>query len=81
MSPQSSGQLVSACQAKMGSGGLLARLCALLMAVGVPADILSDAIATVAEMIRGCRANQEYFAGVTAPSTPPRYRTGPPPAP
>ena len=52
--------------------GLLAKLCDVLMASGVPADVLTETINTVAEVIRGSQYNQEYFASVMAPSTPPR---------
>jgi len=53
--------------------GLLAKLCDILMASGVPADVLTETINTVAEVIRGNQYNQEYFASVMAPSSPPRY--------
>jgi len=43
------------------------------MASGVPADVLTETINTVAEVIRGNQYNQEYFASVMAPSNPPRY--------
>jgi len=52
--------------------GLLAKLCDILMASGVPADVLTETINTVAEVIRGNQYNQEYFASVMAPSSPPR---------
>ena len=52
--------------------GLLKQLCDILMASGIPADILTETINAVAEVIRGCADNQELFAGVMAPSTPPR---------
>jgi len=42
------------------------------MASGVPADVLTETINTVAEVIRGSPPNQEYFASVLAPSSPPR---------
>ena len=53
--------------------GLLAKLCDILMASGVPADVLTETINTVAEVIRGNQYNQDYFASVMAPSSPPRY--------
>lgn len=56
----------------MATCGLLSELCTLLMAGGVPAEILSETICTVGEMMRGCQANQEAFAKVMAPSSPPR---------
>lgn len=52
---------------------LLGRLCDLLMASGVPADVLTETINAVSEAIRGCQANQDYFATVMAPTNPPRY--------
>jgi hypothetical protein len=59
----------------MKACGLLETLCNILMASGVPADILTETINTVAEVIRGNQTNQEYFANVMAPSNPPRYIT------
>ncbi|KAG7264673.1 hypothetical protein CRUP_038847 [Coryphaenoides rupestris] len=51
-------------------GGIV--LCTILMATGVPADILTETINTVSEVIRGSQINQDYFASVNAPSNPPR---------
>ena len=59
----------------MKSCGLLQALCDILMASGVPADVLTETINTVAEVIRGNQQNQEVFASVMAPSNPPRYVT------
>ncbi|GFN80977.1 general vesicular transport factor p115 [Plakobranchus ocellatus] len=61
-----------ACQKVMNSCGLLQDLCSILMATGVPADVLTETINTVSEVIRGSQPNQEYFASVLAPSNPPR---------
>ncbi|CAN0055603.1 unnamed protein product [Lampetra planeri] len=76
VSPANPAGAVAACQKSMFLCGLLQQLCAILMATGVPADILTEAraptINTVSEVIRGCQTNQEYFAAVSAPSTPPR---------
>ena len=47
-----------------------------MMASGVPADVLMEAISTVSEIIRGNQSNQEYFASVVVPSTPPRFFIG-----
>ena len=51
---------------------LLGRLCELLMASGVPADVLTETINAVSEAIRGSQSNQDYFATVMAPTNPPR---------
>lgn len=64
---------VASCQRTMRACGLLQSLCDILMASGVPADILTETINTVAEVIRGNTNNQEFLASVMAPSTPPRY--------
>lgn len=39
---------------------------------GVPTELLTETIATVAEVVRGCESNQVYFETVTTPSNPPR---------
>ncbi|XP_069124785.1 general vesicular transport factor p115-like isoform X2 [Argopecten irradians] len=72
VSPNSPQQQMSACQRSMFQCGLLQQLCTILMASGVPADVLTETINTVAEVIRGNPQNQEYFASVMAPSNPPR---------
>lgn len=56
----------------MNFAGLLDKLCKILMASGIPAEILTETIKTVAETIRGNKANQEMFASVAAPCEPPR---------
>lgn len=73
MSPSNASQVVAPAQKATASCGLLSELCALLMASGVPADILSEIICTVGEMIRGYQSNQELFGGVMATTlSPPR---------
>ncbi|KAM8939397.1 general vesicular transport factor p115 [Pelodytes ibericus] len=62
----------SSCQKSMYQCGLLQQLCVILMATGVPADILTETINTVSEVIRGSQINQDHFASVNAPSNPPR---------
>ncbi len=52
--------------------GLLRELCALLLAVGIPVEILMEAIVAVAEVIRANQANQDYFGSILAPSEPPK---------
>ncbi|XP_077267281.1 general vesicular transport factor p115 [Temnothorax americanus] len=72
VAPSAPAQVVAACQRTMRACGLLQALCDILMASGVPADVLTEIINTVAEVIRGNASNQEFVAGVMAPSTPPR---------
>jgi hypothetical protein len=72
VSPTNPQQQTASCQKLMNQCGLLEKLCTILMASGVPADVLTETINTVAELIRGNQYNQEYFASVMAPSSPPR---------
>ncbi|XP_029454082.1 general vesicular transport factor p115 isoform X2 [Rhinatrema bivittatum] len=72
VSPMNPPGATSSCQKSMFQCGLLQQLCTILMATGVPADILTETINTVSEVIRGCQVNQDYFASVNAPSNPPR---------
>ncbi|XP_063916288.1 general vesicular transport factor p115 [Zophobas morio] len=72
VSPNNPVQIVTSCQKTMRNANLLEALCNILMASGVPVDILTETINTVGEVIRGNLTNQEYFANVMAPSNPPR---------
>lgn len=72
VAPSNPVQIVSSCQKALRNANLLEALCNILMASGVPADILTETINTVGEVIRGNLTNQEYFANVMAPSNPPR---------
>ncbi|KAM9476727.1 general vesicular transport factor p115 isoform 4-T4 [Clarias gariepinus] len=72
VSPMNSPGATASCQKSMFQCGLLQQLCTILMATGVPADILTETINTVSEVIRGSQVNQDYFASVNAPSNPPR---------
>lgn len=72
VSPNNPLQITSICQRNLRNASLLEVLCGILMANGVPADILTETINTVAEIIRGNLNNQEYFSNVMAPSNPPR---------
>ncbi|KAF4013074.1 hypothetical protein G4228_004516 [Cervus hanglu yarkandensis] len=74
VSPNNPPGATSSCQKAMFQCGLLQQLCTILMATGVPADILTETINTVSEVIRGCQVNQDYFASVNAPSNPPREK-------
>jgi len=73
VTPGNPAQVTQSSQKTMKSCGLLETLCNILMTSGVPVDILTETINTVAEVIRGNQVNQEYFANVMAPSIPPRY--------
>ncbi|XP_045500485.1 general vesicular transport factor p115 [Colias croceus] len=72
VSPSNSAQIISSCQKIMKNVGLLNALCNILMANGVPADILTETINTVGEVVRGDLANQDFIGNVMAPSNPPR---------
>lgn len=43
-----------------------------MMADGVSSDVLTEAIVTVAELIRGNLPNQNYFASVQSPGENPK---------
>lgn len=72
VSPSNSIQIISSCQKIMKNVGLLDALCNILMASGVPADILTETINTVGEVVRGDATNQDFIGNVIAPSYPPR---------
>merc|ERR1719220_2893298 len=71
-SPTNPGQITSACQQAISTSGVLSLLTTILLASGIPADVLTETINTLAEVIRGDNANQQRFMEVTAPSQPPR---------
>lgn len=64
--------IITSCQKTMRMCGMLEALCNILMGSGVPADILTETINTVGEIVRGDQANQEQLSHVLAPSNPPR---------
>ncbi|KAK0159624.1 hypothetical protein PV327_010719 [Microctonus hyperodae] len=72
VAPSCPAQMISACQLTMHKCGLLQSLCDILMVSGVPADVLTETINAVAEVIRGNAVNQEFLSSVMAPSSPPR---------
>ncbi|KAL1115755.1 hypothetical protein AAG570_006045 [Ranatra chinensis] len=72
VSPGSPGQVTLTCQYLLMAAGIVQALCRILMASGVPVDVLTEAICTVGESIRGNSANQEFFSTVLAPFTPPK---------
>lgn len=73
VTPGNPAQVIASCQRALRASGIVEALCSILMASGVPVDILTETICAVAESVRGNTSNQEYFASVLAPSTPPRY--------
>ncbi len=72
VSPSNPTNVTSSCQTTVLQCGLLEKLCSILMAAGIPADILTETINTISEAIRGCQPNQDFFASVSAPSVPPK---------
>lgn len=72
VNPSNSAQVIQSCQKTMRGCGLLETLCKILMGSGIPSDILTETINTVAEVIRGNQENQNFFDKVMAPSSPPR---------
>ena len=64
--------MTTSCQNTILQCGLFDKFCYILMAVGIPADILTETIVTLGETIRGNERNQEVFSRVMAPSEPPR---------
>ena len=72
VAPSNPQQATSACQKSVLQCGLLKLLCEFMFASGVPTEILVETITTVAEVIRGCEANQKFFETVTPHTDPPR---------
>jgi len=72
VSPSNTSSIISSCQIAMQHCQLLQKLTDLLMATGVPTEVLTETISTVSEIIRGCSENQSYFSGIMAPWDPPR---------
>lgn len=72
VSPTNPVQATSSSQKVLSSCGIFANLCNLLMGSGVPPELTTEAINTVAEIIRGDHHNQEYFSKVSVPTVPPK---------
>ena len=72
VAPTNPTQVTASCQKAMYSSGILQALCNILMANGVPVDILTESINAVADIIRGNYNNQEFFSTIQAPCDPPR---------
>ena len=72
VSPSNPTGITSSCQDTILSCGLLEKLCSILMAAGIPAEILTETINTISECLRGHPANQNFFSNINAPTTPPK---------
>lgn len=72
VSPNNPQQSTASCQKLILQCQLLEYLCVFMFGGGVPTEILTDTITTVAEVIRGCDTCQKYLEKVSTPSTPPR---------
>ena len=72
VSPSNSTGITSSCQDTILNCGLLEKLCSILMAAGIPAEILTETINAISESIRGHVANQNFFSSITAPTVPPK---------
>uniref|UniRef100_A0A5K3F7H4 Uso1_p115_head domain-containing protein n=1 Tax=Mesocestoides corti TaxID=53468 RepID=A0A5K3F7H4_MESCO len=72
VSPNNKSQHVRSCQVEMQACGLLNSLWKVIMAGGVPADLLTEALYTLGEAVRGCPNNQEAVVAMVAPSEPPQ---------
>lgn len=72
VSPSNPSGITSSCQDTILNCGLLEKLCSILMAAGIPAEILTETINTISECIRGRLANQNFFLNITAPTVPPK---------
>ncbi len=72
VSPSNPTAVSTSCQSTVLSCGLLEKLCAILLAAGIPAEILTETIIAISELMRGHLPSQEFFSRVTAPSSPPR---------
>ena len=72
VSPNNPQQATTSCQKIILHCKLLEHLCEFMFAGGVPSEILTETISTVAEVIRGCDESQKYLDSVSTPSNPPR---------
>lgn len=72
VSPTNPAQATSSCQQAMYTSGILKALCDLLVAIGVPRNPLTEAIYTVAELIRGHNDNQSFLESVKSNENPPK---------
>jgi len=70
VSPTNPTQATSSCQQAMHTSGILKAMCDLLVANGVPRNPLTEAITTVAELVRGHNDNQTYLEAVKSNGIP-----------
>lgn len=73
VSPTNPAQATSSCQQAMHTSGILKAMCDLLVANGVPRNPLTEAISTVAELVRGHTDNQTYLEAVKSNGIPSKY--------
>ncbi|UJR15619.1 hypothetical protein I4U23_002555 [Adineta vaga] len=64
VSPTNSNQNITPCQRTISQCGLLHRLCVMLTITSIPADVLSETINTIGDIIRGNSENQQFFGSV-----------------
>ncbi|KAM7543037.1 hypothetical protein Aperf_G00000002606 [Anoplocephala perfoliata] len=72
VSSSNKGQSVKSCQVEMQACGLLNSLWRVVMAGGVPAELLTETLYCLGEVVRACPTNQETLAAMVAPSEPPQ---------
>ena len=72
VSPTNSSSSNASVQKAMFQCSLFGRLCEILLAKGIPPEILSETINTVAEVIRGENHNQKQLSSLNAPVNPPK---------
>lgn len=70
VSPTNPAQATSSCQQAMLTTGILKAICDMLVANGVPRNPLTEAICTVAEVVRGHNDNQMYLEAVKSNGIP-----------
>lgn len=73
LSPTNPAQATSSCQQAMHTSGILKAMCDLLVANGVPRNPLTEAISTMAELVRGHNDNQSYLEAVKSNGVPSKY--------
>ncbi len=72
VAPSNKAQNVRGCQGDMQACGLLMSLWKVVMAGGVPADLLTETLYTLGETVRCCPTNQQTLVSMVAPSEPPQ---------